>query len=83
MVRSSSSRLVAGQAEIDLAAALIDRHALQTVGERAVLGVAERLGIVEFEPDLAVRDRGVFLQHLAHVVGVGAVERDRAAKRRE
>ena len=45
---------------------------------RAVFGVAERLGVVEFELDLAVRDRGVSSQHFAHTIGVGAVDRHRA-----
>ena len=33
---------------------LIERHALQPVGQRVVLGVAERLGIIELQLDLAV-----------------------------
>ena len=73
-------QVAAGQAEIHLHAALIHRYALQAISHRAVLGVAERLGIVELEPDLAAGQRGVFSQHLAHVVGEGAVERYRAAQ---
>ncbi len=70
----------ADQAEIDLLAALIQRHTLQTVGQRAVLHLAERLGIVELELQFAAGGRGVFRQHLAHMIRQRAVRRHRAAE---
>ena len=71
----------AGQAEIDFLAGLIERDALQPVGQRSVFGAAERLGVVDFELQLAAGAGGVFLQHLPHMVGVRAIGRHRRAER--
>ena len=68
------------QAEIDLLAALIDGYALQALGDRAVLLRREGLGIEDLQIDLAVGDRGVFLQRLAHALGVDAIGRDLVAQ---
>ena len=76
----SSVELVAGEAEIDLLALLVERHALQPEGDGAVLDIGEGLRVVDFELDLAVRRRGVLVEQLAHALGIDAVGRDRVAE---
>ncbi len=73
-------RIAAGEAEIDELAALVDRHALQAEGDRAVFLVGEGLRIDELDAQLAARGVGVFAQHLAHARGVDAVLRDLLAE---
>jgi hypothetical protein len=76
------SRIGAGEAEINLLAALIERHALEAEGDGAILDRRERLRIENIEHDLAFGQRRVFAQHLAHAIGKDAVTRDFAAELR-
>ena len=75
-------RVGGGEAEIDLLAALVERHALQPEGDGPILDGREGLGIELCRFDLAVGDRGVFLEHLAHALRVDAVGRNLVAQLR-
>jgi hypothetical protein len=75
-------RIGGGKPEIDLHAALVERHPLEPEGDGAILGRRERLGIEDLQLDLALGARGVFLEHLAHALGIDAVGRDLVAELR-
>ena len=75
-------RVGGGEAEIDLLAALVERHALEPEGDGAILGRRERLGIEDLQLDLAVGRGRVFLEHLAHALRIDAVGRHLVAELR-
>ena len=76
----SSVELVAGETEIDLVALAVERHRLEPERDRAVLDIGERLRVVGFEPDLAVRRGDVLVEQLAHPRGVDAIGGDLVAE---
>ena len=69
-----------GEAEIDLLALLVERHALQAERDGAVLDIGEGLRVVDLEPDLAVRRRDILVEQLAHALGIDAVGRHLVAE---
>ena len=73
-------RIGRGEAEINLLALAVERHALQPERDRAVLDIRERLRVVGFETDLAVRRRDILVEQLAHALGVDAVGRNLVAE---
>ncbi len=75
-------RVGGGEAEIDLLAALVERHALKAEGDGAVLHRRERLGIEDLQLDLAAGCGLVFLEHLAHALRIDGIARDLVAQSR-
>ncbi len=73
-------RVGCGEAEIDLLAALVDRHALEAEGDGAVLDGRVGDRIEDLEPKLAAGERSVLLEHLAHPLRVERVGRDLCAE---
>ena len=69
-----------GEAEINLVALAVERHRLQAKGDRLVLDIGKRLGIEDFEAQLAVRCGDILLEQFAHALGIDAVGRDLVAE---
>ena len=65
-------RIGAGKAEEDALAGAVHGKALEAEGVGPVLGVGERFGIEDPEFDLAVGERGEFLQQVAHMARIDA-----------
>ena len=66
-------RIAGGQAEIDLLAILVDRHALQPGGGRLVLDIGEGHRVQHLEMDLAVGARDIFVEQVFDTLGIDAV----------
>ena len=73
-------RVGRGEAEIDLLAALIERHALQPERDGAVLDIRERQRVETSRRILPLRRRDILLEHLAHALRIDAVGRDLVAE---
>ena len=73
-------RVGRGEAEINLVALAVERHRLQAEGDRLVLDIGKRLGVEDFEAELAVRRGDVLLEQFAHALGIDAVGRDLVAE---
>ncbi len=73
-------RVRGGEAEIDLLAALIERHALQAESDGTILDGGEGQRVELLQLDLALGHRRVFLEHLAHALRIDAVGRNLVAE---
>ena len=73
-------RVGRGEAEIDLLAALIERHALQAESDGAILDRRERQRVELLQLDLAVGRGFVFLEHRAVAFGLQGVPIDQGGE---